>query len=185
VTVPSRPHLQNASMAGGTETPKMYQCLRGFVFSEGFVFISISYLATMSGEFRRFCRNSDCNVRKPPTTYQCCRGVVFCGVLCDWFKWYYLFILNKEYQIATMNQYCTYILFSPRFNKYYIGQTHHFKNRISTHNSGKVKSTKHYLPWIKVLTLEKSTRSEAIVLERKLKNLNRERLLEFIDKYKG
>ncbi|PKR80735.1 hypothetical protein CW751_08160 [Brumimicrobium salinarum] len=43
-----------------------------------------------------------------------------------------------------MNQYCTYILFSPKFNKYYIGQTHNFENRISTHNSGKVKSTKHY-----------------------------------------
>ncbi|WP_367182430.1 GIY-YIG nuclease family protein [Brumimicrobium sp.] len=83
-----------------------------------------------------------------------------------------------------MNQYCTYILFSPKFNKYYIGQTQNLENRISTHNSGKVKSTKHYLPWVKVLILEKNTRSEAIVLERKLKNLNRERLLEFIDRYK-
>ncbi|MEO9257189.1 MAG: GIY-YIG nuclease family protein [Crocinitomicaceae bacterium] len=83
-----------------------------------------------------------------------------------------------------MVNYCVYILFSPTHDKYYIGQTQDFAKRIVTHNSGMVKSTKPYLSWEKVLILEKETRSEAMILEKKLKNLNRVKLLEFIEKYK-
>ena len=47
-----------------------------------------------------------------------------------------------------------------------------------------VTSTKPYAPWINKLMIIKSNRSEAIILEKKLKNLNRQRLLAFIEKYK-
>jgi putative endonuclease len=47
-----------------------------------------------------------------------------------------------------------------------------------------VSSTKPYLPWKNVLLIEKQTRSEAMILEKKLKNLNRARIIAFINKYK-
>lgn len=41
-----------------------------------------------------------------------------------------------------------YVLQSEKFpDKYYIGQTDDLKNRLQTHNAGKVKSTKAFLPW--------------------------------------
>jgi putative endonuclease len=46
-------------------------------------------------------------------------------------------------------------------------------------------ATSRYAPWTLVLMIEKSNRSEAVVLEKKLKNLNRQKLLTFIQKYKN
>ena len=77
-----------------------------------------------------------------------------------------------------------YILYSPSFDRYYIGQTQDFQKRIERHNAGTETATSPYLPWQLVLTIEKQSRSEAFILERKLKNLSRERLLLFIKKYK-
>ncbi|MDX2173557.1 MAG: GIY-YIG nuclease family protein [Bacteroidota bacterium] len=76
-----------------------------------------------------------------------------------------------------------YILYSENFNRYYIGQTNNISNRLESHNSGYVLSTKPYLPWKLLLFLKKSTRSEAMILEKKLKNLNTEDLRKFITKY--
>ena len=83
-----------------------------------------------------------------------------------------------------MKAYIVYINYSKAFDTYYIGQTENFDSRLLLHNAGLVKSTKPYLPWINVLQITKSTRSEAMILEKKLKNLNRIRLVAFIDKYK-
>jgi len=55
--------------------------------------------------------------------------------------------------------------------------------RLLFHNAGHVKSTKPFIPWIIVGFLEKPTRHEAIILEKKLKNLNTEDLRKFILKY--
>ena len=77
-----------------------------------------------------------------------------------------------------------YIIYSPTFDRFYIGQTQDFENRLERHNSGTETATKAYRPWELVLTIQKDTRSEAVILERKLKNLSRERLLIFIEKYK-
>lgn len=83
-----------------------------------------------------------------------------------------------------MEIYTVYINYSETFDKFYIGQTHNFDARFQLHNSGKVASSSPYVPWVNVLRIEKASRSEAIILERKLKNLNRIRLLAFIEKYK-
>ncbi len=83
-----------------------------------------------------------------------------------------------------MESYYVYINYSEKFDKYYIGQTENFESRILLHNSGLVKSTSPYVPWINVLLIEKTSRSEAMTLEKKLKNLNRVRLVAFIEKYK-
>ncbi len=76
-----------------------------------------------------------------------------------------------------------YILNSVNFDKYYIGQANNVEERLLRHNSGYVSSTKPYRPWNLVIALNKESRSEAIILERKLKNLNRVRLQQFIEKY--
>jgi len=79
--------------------------------------------------------------------------------------------------------YWVYILYSPGHNRYYIGQTDDFEVRFVRHNNGSEKSTKPYVPWQKVCVIEKKNRSEAVILERKLKNLNSEDLKKFIVKY--
>jgi putative endonuclease len=77
-----------------------------------------------------------------------------------------------------------YILFSPSANRFYIGQTADFAERLARHNSGYEKSTAPYAPWELCLCLEKPTRSDAVKLERKIKNLNSEDLRAFIEKYR-
>ena len=76
-----------------------------------------------------------------------------------------------------------YILYSSSFDKYYIGQTSNLDARIIRHNLGKENFTKKYLPWVLTFYLTKDTRAEALLLEKKLKNLSRERLKDFISKY--
>jgi putative endonuclease len=83
-----------------------------------------------------------------------------------------------------METFTVYINYSEKFDKYYIGQTENFESRLFLHNSGLVKSTRPYTPWVNVLVIVKPSRSEAMILEKKLKNLNRERLVLFIEKYK-
>jgi len=77
-----------------------------------------------------------------------------------------------------------YILYAASFNRFYIGQTSDVSKRLQRHNSGNEKSTSPYAPWELIMSLEKTTRPEAMKLERKLKNLNTEDLQRFIEKYK-
>ena len=76
-----------------------------------------------------------------------------------------------------------YILYASSFDRYYIGQTNNPVARLVRHNHGYEKATSPYVPWDMICLLEKSSRSEALILERKLKNLNREKLKKFIAKY--
>jgi putative endonuclease len=76
-----------------------------------------------------------------------------------------------------------YILYSSAFDKYYIGQTNDLEDRIIRHNSGRETYTKKYTPWRLEICLLKDSRSEAIKLEKKLKNLSKQKLKAFISKY--
>jgi putative endonuclease len=76
-----------------------------------------------------------------------------------------------------------YILYSGTSGKYYIGQTANLTDRLNRHNNGYEKFTSPYTPWKMIWFTEKSTRGEALILEKKLKNLSRERILKFIEKY--
>ncbi len=59
-----------------------------------------------------------------------------------------------------------YILYYNKFKKTYVGQTNNLIDRLEYHNSGKVKSTKRYIPW-EVLYSEKfPSRSEAMKQEK-------------------
>jgi putative endonuclease len=65
--------------------------------------------------------------------------------------------------------YYVYILYSKEFDKYYIGQTNNIELRIKRHNSGEIKSTKHYIPWELKYYEEFESRSEAMKREKYLK----------------
>jgi putative endonuclease len=77
-----------------------------------------------------------------------------------------------------------YILYSDSLNKYYKGHSFNVIRRLNQHNAGTSSYTKSGIPWTLVLSLKKKNKIEALELERKLKNLNKHRLIEFIDKYK-
>ena len=79
--------------------------------------------------------------------------------------------------------YSVYILYSESLNVFYKGQTNDLSDRINRHNKGQEKATQYGVPWKLVWSATRSTRSSAIILERKLKNLSRKRLIDFILKY--
>ncbi|HET9744558.1 MAG TPA: GIY-YIG nuclease family protein [Chitinophagaceae bacterium] len=76
-----------------------------------------------------------------------------------------------------------YILHSQAFDKYYVGQTKDLQVRLRHHNAGLDRFTKKYLPWELLFYVVKDSRSGAICLERKLKNLSKLRLQQFITRH--
>ncbi len=76
-----------------------------------------------------------------------------------------------------------YIIYSKSTDSYYKGQTDDLLERLRRHNSGWEKATKPGVPWKLVWSIEKESKSSALKLERKLKNLTRKRLIHFIKKY--
>ena len=93
-------------------------------------------------------------------------------------KLFYNLILDSFLMI-----YFVYILYSDSFNIHYIGQTDNLEDRLNRHNKGYERSTRPYIPWKLIWRTEKPDRGSALILERKLKNLNRSRLITFIIKY--
>ena len=75
-----------------------------------------------------------------------------------------------------------YILFTEKSSRYYVGQTADIEERLKRHNSGKVKSTKYGLPWKIVLQIVVLNRSEAMLLENKIKKRGAKR---YIDNHRG
>ena len=65
--------------------------------------------------------------------------------------------------------YTVYILYSQKRSRYYIGQTDNIKERLIRHNKGLVLSTKTGAPWDLILTQNVKSRSEALILEKKIK----------------
>ena len=66
---------------------------------------------------------------------------------------------------------------------FYKGQTSDINARIQRHNNKLEKATQTGSPWKLIWHIEKPSRKEALVLERKLKNLDRSRLVKFMLKY--
>ena len=66
-------------------------------------------------------------------------------------------------------EYFVYILFSNSSKRYYCGQTDNHSARLLRRNEGKVTSTKHGIPWIMVGLVKVNSRSEAMLLEKKIK----------------
>jgi putative endonuclease len=82
---------------------------------------------------------------------------------------------------GTVMKYTVYILFSEKFRKTYVGQTNDLAKRMEAHNSGRVKSTKRYLPWMIIHTEDFKTRSEAMRREKWYKTpAGRKRISELL-----
>lgn len=75
-----------------------------------------------------------------------------------------------------------YILYSVKSSRYYVGQTADINKRLKRHNLGSVASTRSGVPWILVLQIKVETRSEAVILEQKIKKRGAKR---FIDDHLG
>jgi len=65
-----------------------------------------------------------------------------------------------------------YILQSQVNDSFYKGSTNDLVRRFAEHNDGKEMSTSRFLPWTLVWYTSKPNRSEAMILEKKLKNLS-------------
>lgn len=65
-----------------------------------------------------------------------------------------------------------YILYSLAALRTYVGQTNNISNRLSLHNSGKVRSTKAFSPWILIFSDKKVYSNRGIFL-RNLQNLSK------------
>ncbi len=63
-----------------------------------------------------------------------------------------------------------YILQSEATQKFYIGSTGNLEDRLKRHNSGRSKYTKSGKPWRLVYCEEFESRSDAVVLENKIKS---------------
>jgi putative endonuclease len=77
--------------------------------------------------------------------------------------------LYNLYNINNMKYY-TYILKSQKNNRYYIGSCEDISKRLHQHNSGKVKSTKNYLPYFLVHYEQYDSRQVAYKRELQIKS---------------
>ena len=75
-----------------------------------------------------------------------------------------------------------YILFSETRSRYYVGQTSNVDKRLKRHNKGMIASTKGGVPWKLILRIEVPNRTEAILLEKRIKKRGAKR---FIDDHFG
>jgi len=77
-----------------------------------------------------------------------------------------------------------YVIYSSKHKKHYVGQTKDIDDRVFRHNSGMVKSTKHFLPW-KIIHSEKyGTRSESMKREKWLKSgIGRKFIKELLENF--
>jgi putative endonuclease len=74
------------------------------------------------------------------------------------------------YLYGTHTMFYTYVLYSDKFDRIYIGQTDDLSYRLTRHNGGMVRSTKAYIPWKLIHYEEFEARSQAMKREKELKS---------------
>jgi putative endonuclease len=72
----------------------------------------------------------------------------------------------------------TYILFSSKLNKYYIGSTNNLLRRIEDHNRGKSGFTRVGVPWELKYVEEYKTKSQAYQREMEIKKRKDRKFIE-------
>ena len=70
-----------------------------------------------------------------------------------------------------------YILHSDSIQEYYVGISQDLVDRLKRHNSGRSKATKKGVPWEVIRIIHCTTRSEAVILEKKIKKRGIQRWL--------
>jgi putative endonuclease len=68
-----------------------------------------------------------------------------------------------------MDKYYTYILFSGKLNKFYVGSTNDLQLRFQEHNRGKTPFSKLGMPWQLKYYQEFNSRSQAVQREMEIK----------------
>ena len=71
-----------------------------------------------------------------------------------------------------------YILYSEKFDRYYVGHSSDTVKRLERHNKGMVPSTKFYRPWRMIYIEEFKTKSEAAARELEIKNKKSRKYIE-------
>ena len=90
---------------------------------------------------------------------------------------------GRKSSLPFFMKFFVYILFSSSLNRYYVGQTNDIASRLKRHNTGQEKYTSKGQPWQLQFYEEVSSRSEAIRIERKIKNFkSQRRIREYIDR---
>ena len=79
--------------------------------------------------------------------------------------------------------YFVYILYSHSYNTFYKCQSTDISNTLINHHTQHEALTLSGSPWKLIWRAEKTSRKDALDLERKLKNLDRIRLIKFMLKY--
>ena len=74
----------------------------------------------------------------------------------------------------------TYILYSEKLNKYYVGACTDLHRRLLEHNSGHTKFTSTGIPWKIVYKEEFSTLSEAKKRETNIKRMKSRKYIEYL-----
>lgn len=74
----------------------------------------------------------------------------------------------------------TYILKSEKSGRYYVGHTSDLEERLSYHNSGKVKATRNKGPWEAVYYETFKTKTEANRRELEIKKKKSRKYIEFL-----
>jgi len=80
--------------------------------------------------------------------------------------------------VAKAMNFKVYVLYSDSLKRYYAGYTKDLEERIQRHNSGRSKYTSRGIPWKLVKVFDCKSRSEAILLEKKIKARGIQRYLE-------
>ena len=73
-----------------------------------------------------------------------------------------------------------YILYSEKLDRYYIGATDNFPQRLEQHNAATQKATKGGVPWRLAYREEFDTKSEAMARERAIKNKKSRKYIEWL-----
>ena len=76
--------------------------------------------------------------------------------------------------------FCIYILKSQKSGRYYVGHTHDIIERLSYHNSGRVKATKNQGPWDCVYSEKFETKLEANRRELEIKRKKSREYIEYL-----
>jgi len=77
-----------------------------------------------------------------------------------------------------METWYTYILYSEKIDRYYVGYTWNIKLRLDRHNKGMSRSTKAGRPWKIVYVELYNTKSEAIKREYQIKRWKSRKMIE-------
>lgn len=81
-----------------------------------------------------------------------------------------------------MSYYC-YIIYSPSLNKFYVGQTQDFTQRLQMHNAGLSRFTSRAKDWKLDLLIPCNDKAQALKIERHIKSMKSIKYIRDLKRY--